>query len=187
MITLATWLTILRIAALLPIVIGVLAGWYWFALIWFAISAITDFFDGWVARKYNQVTPLGTMLDPIADKLLVAVVPLALAGAGVLTPLGILAATAIICREFLVAGLREYLGNKTIKLPVTMLAKWKTTVQLFSLGIIILLQAVYAAALWQYVGEATLVVAAVITWVTGWQYWLAAKPHFAAEPTTIAE
>ncbi len=166
--TFATYLTLFRIIALVPLTIGLLAGWYWLAFILFVLAALTDFFDGWIARKYDQVTDLGTMLDPIADKLMIATVPLALAGAGVLSILGILASLAILWREFLIAGLREFLGKRGVAVPVTTLAKYKTTLQLIAFGLFILLLALNTGGL--LVAELLITAAAVLTWVTGWQY-----------------
>ncbi|MES2034617.1 MAG: CDP-diacylglycerol--glycerol-3-phosphate 3-phosphatidyltransferase [Pseudomonadota bacterium] len=104
---------------------------YLFAFWGFILAAVTDFFDGWLARKYDAVTTLGAILDPIADKVLVAgaVVGLAALGSWVTA----LAGGLILFREFAVSAMREVLAPKGLKLPVTLLAKWKTTLQLVAL------------------------------------------------------
>ena len=130
----------------------------WIALGLFVFAAVTDFLDGWLARRLNQVSEIGKMLDPIADKVLVIVglmVVLALAqpmgtGAGYTLSLILLPAAIIGLREVLIAGVREYLGD--VKLPVTRIAKWKTTVQLIAVTSALLLGAFEAEiylALWQ--------------------------------------
>ena len=101
------------------------------------VAAITDFFDGYLARKWQQQSSLGVMLDPIADKVLVAVVLLVLSADGILFGGHIWAAIIILAREVLVSGLREYLGELQVSVPVTQIAKWKTTVQLVAIGFLI--------------------------------------------------
>jgi cardiolipin synthase (CMP-forming) len=133
-------LTYGRIVAV-PLVAGLLM-WgghnaRWAALAIFAAAAITDFFDGYLARKWQQQSSLGRMLDPIADKVLVAVVLLVLSADGILFGGHIWAAIIILSREVLVSGLREYLGGLQVSVPVTRIAKWKTTVQLLSMGFLI--------------------------------------------------
>jgi CDP-diacylglycerol--glycerol-3-phosphate 3-phosphatidyltransferase len=108
-----------------------LQGW---ALIAFVVAAVTDFFDGWLARKLRAESTLGAILDPIADKALVAgaIVGLIAAGqSGVALPGGL-----ILFREFAVSAMRESLAPRGLKLPVTLLAKWKTTLQLVALGLL---------------------------------------------------
>jgi CDP-diacylglycerol--glycerol-3-phosphate 3-phosphatidyltransferase len=107
-------------------------GFYFTAFWGFAIAAITDFFDGWLARKLQVESTLGAILDPIADKVLVAgaVVGLAVLGSWMVG----LAGGLILFREFAVSALRETLAPKGLTLPVTLLAKWKTTLQLLALG-----------------------------------------------------
>ncbi len=109
------------------------------AFIAFAVAAVTDFFDGWLARKLNATSMLGAILDPIADKALVAgaiVGLLAVGQVGVALPGGL-----ILVREFAVSAMREALAPRGLTLPVTVLAKWKTTVQLVALGLILFLRA----------------------------------------------
>ena len=133
-------LTYGRIAAV-PVVAGLLL-WggdnaRWTALAIYVLAAISDFFDGYLARKWKQQSSLGRMLDPIADKVLVAVVLLVLCADDILRGGHIWAAIIILSREVLVSGLREYLGELQVSVPVTQIAKWKTTVQLVSIGFLI--------------------------------------------------
>jgi CDP-diacylglycerol--glycerol-3-phosphate 3-phosphatidyltransferase len=109
----------------------------WSALAVFSVAAITDFFDGYLARVWSQQSSLGQMLDPIADKLLVAVCLLMLAADGGIAGSSLWAAFIILTREILVSGLREYLAVLRVSVPVTKVAKYKTTLQLVSLGFLI--------------------------------------------------
>jgi cardiolipin synthase (CMP-forming) len=103
----------------------------------FIAAAITDFLDGYLARLWSQQSSLGRMLDPIADKLLVAAVLLMLAAVGTIAGVHLWAAIIILCREVLVSGLREFLGQVQASVPVTQLAKYKTAVQLVAIGFLI--------------------------------------------------
>src|SRR3984893_9769820 len=109
----------------------------WVALVIFIGAAISDFLDGYFARAWAQQSSLGRMLDPIADKLLVSSVILVLAANRTISGLTLWAAIVILCREILVSGLREYLAELRVPLPVTALAKWKTTVQFIALAFLI--------------------------------------------------
>ena len=111
----------------------------WSALAIFAAASITDFFDGYLARIWKQTSNIGRMLDPIADKLLVSTCLLLLAADTDKTIAGwsLWAAIIILCREILVSGLREYLAELKVSVPVTTLAKWKTTIQLFAIGFLL--------------------------------------------------
>jgi cardiolipin synthase len=102
----------------------------WIAFAIFALASITDYFDGYFARIWEQQSALGRMLDPIADKLLVAVSILILVADGVLDGWSIWAAIIVLMREVFVSGLREFLAELRVSVPVTTLAKWKTTLQL---------------------------------------------------------
>ena len=102
----------------------------WAALIIFVIASFTDFLDGYLARIWQQTSAIGRMLDPIADKLLVASCLLLLAAEGTIAGWTLWAAIIILCREILVSGLREYLAELKVSVPVTQLAKWKTAVQM---------------------------------------------------------
>ena len=153
----------------------------------FSAAAITDYFDGRIARTRRQTSDLGRMLDPIADKLLVGAALMLLAGLGRLSAWGLYPAIVIMLREILVSGLREYLAGLRVGLPVTGLAKWKTGFQMGALGTLLAgdetagllgLRILPVAA----IGEAMLWVAAVLTLWTGWDYLTAGLRH-AAGPT----
>lgn len=108
----------------------------WFALILFVTAAVTDWFDGWIAREWNQESRLGAMLDPIADKAMVVIALLVITGFSGMNPWILLPATIILFREVFVSGLREFLGNTAGLLKVTRLAKWKTTAQMVALSVL---------------------------------------------------
>jgi CDP-diacylglycerol--glycerol-3-phosphate 3-phosphatidyltransferase len=110
----------------------------WFALTLFVSAAITDYFDGYLARLWKQESKFGTMLDPIADKAMVVIALLILTGYSGMNPWLILPATVILFREVFVGGLREYLGAKAGLLKVTKLAKWKTTAQMLAIAVLFL-------------------------------------------------
>jgi cardiolipin synthase len=150
----------------------------WIALALFVAAAITDFFDGYLARKWQQQSSLGRMLDPIADKVLVAVVLLVLAGSPILYGGHMWAAIIILSREVLVSGLREYLGELQVSVPVTKIAKWKTTVQLVAIGVLIAGPA--GDKIIPYLTEfgiALLWIAAGLTLYTGYDYFRAGLRH----------
>ncbi|QOL82900.1 CDP-diacylglycerol--glycerol-3-phosphate 3-phosphatidyltransferase [Pseudooceanicola spongiae] len=109
----------------------------WWALILFIVASATDWFDGYLARNLNQVSKLGTMLDPIADKAMVVIALMVLAHVSSLAPLLILPAAAILFREVFVSGLREFLGETAGLLKVTKLAKWKTTSQMVAIVVLL--------------------------------------------------
>ncbi|MFN4058526.1 MAG: CDP-diacylglycerol--glycerol-3-phosphate 3-phosphatidyltransferase [Roseinatronobacter sp.] len=183
----------------------------WFALILFGLAAITDFFDGYIARAWKQESRLGAMLDPIADKAMVVIALLVITGYSGMDPWLILPATAILFREVFVSGLREYLGNTSSLLQVTKLAKWKTTAQMTAIAVLFLAmgleyvraasaQRAYAAlirdlrdlgtadvnvvdiahaggnAIWN-TGLALIWIAALLTVITGWDYFRKALPY----------
>lgn len=150
----------------------------WIALGIYVVAAITDFFDGYLARKWQQQSSLGRMLDPIADKVLVAVILLVLCGDQILRGGHVWAAIIILAREVLVSGLREYLGQLSVSVPVTQIAKWKTTVQLVAIGFLIAGPAGDAhvpGVTW--IGIAGLWVAAALTLYTGYDYFRAGLRH----------
>ena len=165
-------LTVARIVAV-PLLIAVFylpapaANWAELAV--FVAAALTDLVDGWLARRWEQQSDFGRVLDPIADKLLVAAALFMLAAFGRLSIPSIVAAIAILGREIFVSGLREFLAGRAT-LPVTALAKWKTTVQMTAIGFLL----VGPAAPWgvpaQHIGEIGLWLAAIVTLVTGWDY-----------------
>jgi len=174
-------LTYGRIAAV-PVVAGLLM-WggdsaRWTALAIYVVAAITDFFDGYLARLWKQQSSLGRMLDPIADKVLVAVVLLVLSADGILFGGHIWAAIIILSREVLVSGLREYLGELRVSVPVTRIAKWKTTVQLLAIGFLIAGPAGDALVpVVTKAGIGLLWVAAALTLYTGYDYFRAGLRH----------
>jgi cardiolipin synthase len=155
----------------------------WVALAIFAAAAITDFFDGWLARVWNQQSALGRMLDPIADKLLVASCLLILVDARTIEGWSVIAAAIILCREILVSGLREFLAELRVSVPVTWLAKWKTTAQLVALGFLIVGPAGEPVYPWTLVtGHLLLWISALLTLYTGWDYFRSGIVHLMNEP-----
>jgi cardiolipin synthase (CMP-forming) len=154
----------------------------WIALGIFVLAAVTDFFDGYLARKWQQQSALGKMLDPIADKVLVAVVLLVLCGDQILRGGHVWAAIIILAREVLVSGLREFLGQLSVSVPVTQIAKWKTTVQLLAIGFLIAGPAgdtIIPGVTW--VGIILLWIAAGLTLYTGYDYFRAGLRHVVDE------
>jgi CDP-diacylglycerol--glycerol-3-phosphate 3-phosphatidyltransferase/cardiolipin synthase len=193
MLTLPNILTLSRIFAV-PL-LGFLLWWpdwqlgYLIGFALYCVIAITDFFDGYLARAQGTVSKLGIFLDPIADKIMVAAVILILTAQGYLRgpyvgDMHVVAGLVILIREITVSGLREFLGGIQVSVPVTKLAKWKTTFQLVALGALILGGAVHGqpcqapgpdcqtlAESWVHVvGLASLWAAAVLTCITGWDY-----------------
>lgn len=150
----------------------------WTAFAIYVLAAVSDFFDGYLARLWQQQSSLGRMLDPIADKVLVSVVLLVLCEEGILVGGHIWAAIIILSREVLVSGLREYLGELRVSVPVTKIAKWKTAVQLFAIGFLIAGPAgdMLASHVTQ-AGIALLWVAAALTLYTGYDYFRAGIRH----------
>lgn len=150
----------------------------WWAVVIFVVASITDFFDGYLARVWKQTSNIGRMLDPIADKLLVSACLLLLAADDTIAGWTLWAAIIILCREILVSGLREYLASLKVSVPVSRLAKWKTTVQMFS--IVFLLAGPAGDKVIPYATEFGLVmlwVAAILTLWTGWDYFRAGLKH----------
>lgn len=143
---------------------------YALAFLLFCIAGITDYFDGYLARAQGTVSKLGVFLDPIADKIMVAAVILLLVGKGGIEGLHVIAALIILLREIMVSGLREFLGGIQVSVPVSKLAKWKTTLQLLALGALILAKALAGWPWVQTVGLAALWGAAALTLITGWDY-----------------
>jgi cardiolipin synthase len=174
-------LTYGRIAAV-PVVAGFLlwgGDWArWTALVLFIAAAITDFLDGYLARLWGQQSALGKMLDPIADKVLVAAVLLVLAWDRTISGPHIWAAIIILSREVLVSGLREFLAQLRVSVPVTKVAKWKTAVQLTAVGILIAGPAGdKVLAYITTIGLAGLWIAAALTLYTGYDYFRAGIGH----------
>ncbi|WP_441983335.1 CDP-diacylglycerol--glycerol-3-phosphate 3-phosphatidyltransferase [Microvirga sp. 2YAF29] len=183
---LANLLTYLRLVAV-PAVVGLLYWpedhWSrWFALAVFAIAAITDYLDGYVARTYAQGSALGRMLDPIADKLLVAACLLMLVATDTIQGWDLWAAIVILCREILVSGLREFLAELKVSVPVSRVAKWKTTFQLLSLGFLIAGPAGDTVLPGNtQIGLVLLWISALLTLYTGWDYLKTGIQHLVDE------
>ncbi len=142
------------------------------ALVLFTAAALTDFLDGYLARAWNQISGLGQMLDPVADKAMVVIALATLMALAGPDPWIVLPAVAILLREVLVSGLREYLGD--VKLPVTRLAKWKTAVQMAAIGVLLLAGLVPVL---RPLGLVGLWIAGGLTVVTGLDYLRQALPH----------
>lgn len=188
MLTLPNLLTLSRIFAV-PL-LAFLLWWpkweagYALAFALYSLMGITDYFDGYLARSSGAVSRLGMFLDPIADKIMIAAVILVLTAQGVLTgpyvgDMHVIAGLIILVREIAVSGLREFLGSLQVSMPVSRLAKWKTTFQLISLGALILGRAMpwwnvtvseLTINVPHTVGLTTLWLAAGLTLVTGWDY-----------------
>ena len=179
--SLPNMLTYGRIAAV-PLVVACVLGradWLrWIGLTLFIAAALSDFFDGYLARAWHQQSALGRMLDPIADKLLVSALLLAFAATGTLSGWSLWAALVILCREILVSGLREYLAELRVSVPVTQLAKWKTAGQLTAIGFLIAGpagdQVVPGIS---EIGLVLLWASALITLYTGYDYFRAGMRH----------
>ena len=166
-------LTISRIAAI-PVLVVLL---YfeapltrWIACLIFIIAGVTDYLDGYLARSRAETSAVGRFLDPIADKLLVASVLLMLVSNGSIIGLVVLPARVILCREIMVSGLREYLAEIAVPMPVSRLAKWKTGIQMTALGFLIVGDAGPPPIPVQLIGEVGLWAAALLTLVTGYDY-----------------
>jgi cardiolipin synthase len=178
--TLPNLLTLSRILAI-PLVVGT---FYmdgpvprWVACGLFIAAAITDWFDGRLARSRNEVSALGRFLDPIADKLLIGAVLFMLAAFDRLSAISMLPAVIILLREILVSGLREFLAELRVGMPVTWLAKWKTGLQMVALPLLLVGDAAPPQFHARQIGEVALWVAAGFTIVTGWDY-LRAGLHY---------
>lgn len=185
--TLANILTYGRVAAV-PVVAALL---FWpdepaarfAALAIFIAAGITDYLDGYVARTYAQSSALGRMLDPIADKLLVATLLLMLAADHTIAGISLWAAIVILFREVLVSGLREFLAELKVSVPVSKVAKYKTTLQLVALGFLVAGPAGETILPHSVeIGLVLLWIAAALTLYTGWDYMRAGIRHVIDEP-----
>ncbi len=152
-----------------------LGNWIAFAL--FTLASITDFFDGMIARAYGVTSKLGQFLDPVADKLMVAATIVMLAAFDRVTGVHILALVVILCREILVSGLREFLAEIRVRMPVTALAKWKTTIQMAAMATLLIGEAAPPWLPAEVVGLTGLWLAAVLTIYTGYDYLRAGLKH----------
>lgn len=178
-------LTLSRILAV-PFLVGLMwqPGWeLGWLLAWglYCLMGITDYFDGYLARAQGTVSKLGQFLDPIADKIMIAAVILMLVGtrhdAASITGVHLIPALVILLREMAVSGLREFLAGLSVSVPVSKLAKWKTTFQMVALGALILAGGLPELVFIKQVGVASLWAAAVLTLVTGWDYLRAGLKH----------
>ena len=173
MLTLPNLLTLSRIVAI-PLLVVLL--WhpspvdYGFAFGLYVLMGVTDYFDGYLARAQGAVSRLGIFLDPIADKIMVAAVIVMLMFTRDIREGAVIAALVILIREIAVSGLREFLAELRVSLPVSKLAKWKTAFQLVALGGIILGGALPEWRWVQATGLFCLWAAAALTLVTGWDY-----------------
>ncbi len=177
--TLPNQQTIGRIVAVPVICLLLVIGWEWLrwlALLLYVAAAVSDWLDGFLARSMKLNSALGRMLDPIADKLLVGALLVTFAFTRDLNALDLIPAIAILLREIFVSGLREYLGNRSIEVPVTLLAKWKTTTQLVALALIMAAPMLLGLA---FISHVVLWFAGILTVWTGWEYLRSAWPHLA--------
>lgn len=151
---------------------------HWLALGIFVVAAFTDVLDGYLARAWEQQTSLGRMLDPIADKLLVSAALMMLAAQQTIAGWSLWAAVIILSREILVSGLREFLGEVNVSVPVTNLAKWKTVMQMVAIGF--LLAGSTGDKIFPFTtltGLCLLWLSAILTLYTGWDYFRAGMKH----------
>jgi CDP-diacylglycerol--glycerol-3-phosphate 3-phosphatidyltransferase/cardiolipin synthase len=182
MLTLPNLLTLSRIVAV-PVLVALMwwPEWrigYLCAFAVYCLMGVTDYFDGYVARAQGTVSKLGVFLDPIADKIMIAAVILMLTHTGGIPGWHVIAALVILLREIAVSGLREFLAELRVSMPVSRLAKWKTTFQIIAFGSLILMGGAPRFAIpftggWvnpASVGFVTLWAAAVLTVLTGWDY-----------------
>ncbi|ARE40250.1 CDP-diacylglycerol--glycerol-3-phosphate 3-phosphatidyltransferase [Rhodovulum sp. P5] len=183
--TLPNILTVLRLLAapLLP-----LAYFLWespvadlVAVTLFVAASVTDWFDGYLARKWHLTTRFGAMIDPIADKAMVLVALLVIVARHDMAVWLTLAATVILFREVFVSGLREFLGAQAGQLKVTKLAKWKTTVQMVAITVLLAYGLLPFAAV-AFLGSALLLVAAALTLLSGGDYFIKAWPYLRETP-----
>ena len=150
----------------------------WIAFILFCLAGVTDYFDGYFARIRNEVSNLGTFLDPIADKLLVAAVILILTSKEVIADWETIPALIILLREIAVSGLREYLAGIKVSVPVSRIAKIKTSIQLIALAFLILSESVINIIPIIYIGKVALWTAGILTLYTGYDYLKSGLRHF---------
>ncbi|WP_206513352.1 CDP-diacylglycerol--glycerol-3-phosphate 3-phosphatidyltransferase [Pelagibacterium montanilacus] len=176
---LPNWLTYGRIAAIPVIMVLILAdhpALRWLALLLYIAAAVTDYFDGYFARKYGTISEIGRMLDPIADKLLVGALLLVFCFDRSFGAWDLIPATVILMREIFVSGLREFMGTSKITVHVSKLAKYKTTAQLVALGVVTAEPLIPGM---RELSDIILWVAAILTAITGIQYWLGVQKHLA--------
>jgi cardiolipin synthase len=155
----------------------------WIAFSIFVVASVTDYFDGYLARAWQQQSALGRMLDPIADKLLVSVSILVLAVDGMFDGTSFWAAVIILMREIFVSGLREFLAELRVSVPVTRLAKWKTTMQLIAVAALLIAPALQGArqGFIINVGLTFFWATAIVTLYTGYDYFRAGLKHIVGD------
>ena len=166
-------LTISRIVVIPVIFLAIYihsALWSIFAGVLFVLASITDYLDGYFARSRNQNSVLGRLLDPIADKLLVVSALLIIVANRMVAPITYIPVIIIMCREVLVSGLREFLAEFRVGMPVTRLAKWKTGFQMTAISMILLQHLYIIGEVVGIVGEILLWIAGILTFITGYQY-----------------
>jgi cardiolipin synthase (CMP-forming) len=170
-------LTLSRVGAI-PVIVALFyvpGDWpRYVACVIFSAAGFTDVLDGYLARSRAQVSTVGRILDPIADKLLVVSTTAMLLAFDRITGLSVLGAVVILCRELLVSGLREVLADIRLRVPVSRLAKWKTVIQMVALGFLIVGDAGWHVVPVVPIGDVLLFVATVLTLITGWAYFRAA-------------
>jgi cardiolipin synthase len=191
-------LTYARVLAVPALVLSYFLEGYigrWLSLLIFILACVTDFFDGYLARVWKQQSAIGRLLDPIADKLLVSTSLILLASDGTIGNWSLLAAIVILTREIFVSGLREFLAELRVSVPVTQLAKWKTTMQMVAIGFLLLGPAgdrvlpfgtpppgwSAGAGYVTYIGLLLLWISALVTLYTGYDYFRAGLRHLLAE------
>ncbi len=153
----------------------------WLVLGGYTVACLTDFFDGYLARHMNEISPLGRFLDPIADKLLVASLLIMLVHTDQIDGLVVVPALIILCREILVSGLREFLAEIKVTLPVSNLAKWKTLIQMLALGFLIVGSAGPTGFPTVEIGNIGLWIAAALTLITGYDYLAKGIKHMVSD------
>ncbi len=180
---LLTYGRILAIPAVCALLFWPKDDWFrWIALVIYVLAGVTDYLDGYIARLWSQQSAIGRMLDPIADKLLVASCLLMLAADETIAGISLWAAIIILCREILVSGLREFLAELKVSVPVSRVAKWKTAAQLVAVGFLVAGPAgerVLPGTI--TIGVVLLWAAAILTIYTGWDYFRSGIRYLVAE------
>lgn len=165
------YLTYARVVGILPVCLLLTSDHafsVWSAFVLYALLAVTDWLDGYLARKWNVKSEIGRFLDPIADKLLIAAVLIMLVANGSISGLMLICPIVILIREIFISGLREFLGPRNVIVHVTFLAKVKTATQLVACALLILQP---VGLLMYVIGNGVLVCATILTAASGWQYW----------------
>jgi cardiolipin synthase len=140
------------------------------ATVLFAVACATDFFDGYFARQWKQVSAFGRFLDPVADKLIVSIILLMLCGVGIISGVHLLSAAIILAREIIVSGLREFMSQMKLIVPVTKYAKWKTGMQMAAISCLLCSAMFPKILMIRDAGIVLLWLAAIMTAFTGARY-----------------